>query len=294
MTDPNPWLRRRPLNIAHQGGSLVAPANTMYAFATASEHGADSLELDVHATADGHLVVLHDATVDHTTDGAGAVDHYTLEQVQRLDAAYWFVAGQGVVHGLDDGDYPLRGIATRTRPAPPGFTPADFTVPTLADVFAAFPGVHVNVDIKNTAPHTAPYEATLARLIDRYERHADVIVASFHDSALSAFKQHTADVSTAVGPAEVARFWSAAQDGGPGIALPHHRALQVPVTFEGLAVVDEHFVTVAHDQGLAVHVWTVNDEPTMSWLLDIGADGVVTDVPHTLSEVLGRRPRPKG
>lgn len=260
----------------------------MCAFATALDNGADSLELDVHATADGHLVVLHDTTVDRTTDGSGPVDQFTLDQIQRLDAAWWFVPDEGVVTGRDDRDYALRGVAAGLRPPPAGFTAHDFTIPTLADVFSAFPGVHVNIDIKNTAPQTVSYEAALARLIERHDRFSDVIVGSFHDSALNRFKELLPHVSTAAGPAEAARFWSAAQVGGAGLALPQHHALQVPRQYRGLDVVDEQFVAAAHANDLAVHVWTINDDETMSWLLGIGVDGVVTDRPQILAGVLRR------
>src|SRR5687767_9195309 len=87
----NPWLERRVLNIAHQGGEIEAPSNTLFALKTAKEKGADVLEIDVHATADRELVVLHDDTVDRTTNGTGRVDGMTLEQIKQLDAAHWFV-----------------------------------------------------------------------------------------------------------------------------------------------------------------------------------------------------------
>jgi len=91
----NPWTERRVLNIAHQGGEVEAPSNTMYAFKTALAKGSDVLELDVHATADGELVVLHDATVNRTTNGSGRVDTMTLAQIKLLDAAHWFVPDVG-------------------------------------------------------------------------------------------------------------------------------------------------------------------------------------------------------
>ena len=84
LAEPNPWLDRRVLNMAHQGGEIEAPSDTMFAFKTALDKGADVLEMDVHATADGEIVVLHDATVDRTTNGTGRVDQLTLEQIRQL------------------------------------------------------------------------------------------------------------------------------------------------------------------------------------------------------------------
>jgi glycerophosphoryl diester phosphodiesterase len=108
----NPWLERRVLNIAHQGGEIEAPSNTLFALKTAKEKGADVLELDVHMSADGEIVVIHDATVDRTTNGEGRVDSMTVEQLKDLDAAHWFVPDCGTCHGKDDAAYAYRGLAT--------------------------------------------------------------------------------------------------------------------------------------------------------------------------------------
>ena len=117
----NPWLDRGPLNIAHQGGEHEVPSDTLYGFKTALPKGVDVLELDVHLTADGHVVALHDTTVDRTTNGSGTVEQMTLEQIKALDAAYWFVPGVGTSHSGAAADYAFRGIATGERPPPDGF-----------------------------------------------------------------------------------------------------------------------------------------------------------------------------
>jgi glycerophosphoryl diester phosphodiesterase len=284
---PNPWLTRRPLNIAHQGGAREAPSNTLYAFATSVRTGALGLELDVHLTADGHVVVCHDPTVDRTTNGSGSIDSLTLEQVQRLDAAYWFVPGEGVVPGRPPEAYPLRGVATGDRPPPAGHDPWDFTIPTLADVLTDLPDVHVNIDIKRTAPETAAYEDAVADLVRRHGRSDDVIVGSFSDTALDRFKAIAPEVFTAAGPADTFAFWSALQDEEPAsTALADHVALQVPVQFQGLQVVTPAFVAAAHDQGIAVHVWTIDEPEEMARLLAMGVDGVVTDRPSVLAAIL--------
>jgi glycerophosphoryl diester phosphodiesterase len=285
----NPWLERRVLNMAHQGGEIEAPSNTLFAFKTAKEKGSDVLELDVHATADGELVVIHDATVDRTTNGSGRIDRMTLEQVKALDAAYWFVPDCGTCHGRPEADYAYRGFATGARPIPPelgAFEPNDFKVPTLREVLEAFPRDFINIEIKATAPETRPYEAELAALLREYGRSTDTIVASFHDQAVEAFKLHAPEVSTAPGTAETAAFWSSSQGSAPGAPLPHHHALQVPVEFEGLTILTPDFVKDAHANGLAVHVWTINDRPTMERLIEIGVDGIMSDRPTLLETVL--------
>src|SRR5690625_4709245 len=108
----NPWLDQRFLSIAHSGGDYESPENTMYAFTEAVGNGSDMLEMDVHVTVDDELVVIHDDTVDRTTDGTGAVADMTLDDVQALDAAYHFVPGRGTDPEAAPEDAALRGVRT--------------------------------------------------------------------------------------------------------------------------------------------------------------------------------------
>ena len=275
----NPWLDRRPLNYAHQGGAREAPSSTLHAMRQALSAGADGLELDLHVTADRHLVVCHDATVDRTTDGTGRIADLTLEQVQALDNAYWWMPDKVVDHDGQASDYPLRGRA----PADP-----DLRIPSLREVLEAFPDTFLNFDIKETAPAVEPYEGLLAELLREFGRTDDVIVASFLDEATDAFSAVAPEVSTSAGMAATATFYFAVQDGSPPPPTRHH-ALQVPSAFDDVTVVDQRFVDAAHEQGLAVHVWTVDEEAEMEALLDLGVDGIMTDRPSLLRGVLARR-----
>jgi glycerophosphoryl diester phosphodiesterase len=287
--DQNPWLERRILNIAHQGGETEAPSNTLYALKTAKEKGADVLEIDVHATADRELVVLHDTTVDRTTNGTGRVDAMTLEQIQQFDAAHWFVPGCGTCHGKDESAYALRGYATGERKLNgrmKDFARSDLTVPTLREVLETFPDELINIEIKRTAPQTAPYEKELAALLAQFGRTDDTIVVSFLDHAIEAFKLHAPEVDTATATAETAAFWASAQGPLPGAPNPRYQALQVPVQLNGITVVTPEFVAKAHANGLAVHVWTINDRAEMEALIEMGVDGIMTDRPTLLEEVL--------
>lgn len=288
----NPWLERRGLNMAHQGGEIEAPSNTLFALKTARAKGADVLEIDVHATADRELVVLHDETVDRTTNGSGRVDAMTVEQLQSLDAAQWFVPGCGTCHGQAEAAYAYRGLATGARPMPRRlreYTADDFRIPTLRDVLEEFPEALINIEIKASAPQTAPYEQELAALLAEFGRTDDAIVVSFTDTATELFKLHAPLVSTATGTAQTAAFWAGAQGPLPGAPNPRYQAVQVPLEQQGLPVVTPEFVARAHANGLAVHVWTINDRPTMEWLIDIGVDGVMTDRPTLLERVLHGR-----
>jgi len=272
----NLWLSRRVLNYAHQGGAREAPSSTLLAMRRALDAGAVALELDLHATADRELVVCHDATVDRTTDGAGCIAEMSLDAVQSLDNAHWWVPGSVVDHQADPADYPLRGRA----PADP-----ELRIPTLREVLEAFPTAYLNVDIKQTAPSVEPYERLVADLFREHGREEDVIVASFFDAATDAFSALAPEVSTAAGLGAMAGFYFAVRDGSEPPPMRHH-ALQVPPTHEGTTVVDAAFVGAAHGAGLAVHVWTIDEADEMERLIELGVDGIMTDRPSVLADVL--------
>ncbi len=279
----NPWLARRVLGYAHQGGAWEAPSSTLYAIRSALRAGATGIELDVHATADGELVVCHDETVDRTTDGTGAIASMTLAELRTLDNAYWFVPGADATRGRDPAEYAFRGRAPED---------ADFRIATLREVLEQFPGVVLNLDVKQTAPEVHPYEETLACLLAEYGRRDDVIVASFLDRALARFAAAAPEVPRSAGTPATVEFWRAVQAGEPPppvAAPPVSRpvAFQVPETYGEWTVVDERFVDAAHAAGLALHVWTVNDEARMRRLVELGVDGIITDLPTMLTRVLG-------
>jgi glycerophosphoryl diester phosphodiesterase len=275
----NPWLDRRVIAYAHQGGAWEAPSSTLLAIRGALDAGATGIELDVHATTDGALVVCHDPSVDRTTDGSGRICDLSLAEVQALDNAYWFVPGADVTPGLEAEMYPYRGRA----PDDP-----DLRIATLAEVLALLddhPGVVLNLDIKQTAPAVRPYEEQLARTLADHGWGDRVIVASFLDLATESFSLYAPEIATSAGAVAVAEFWQALNEGSLPPELPH-AALQVPAVHEGIVVVDEKFVDAAHLSGLAVHVWTIDDRAEMEKLVALGVDGIITDLPTTLVEVL--------
>ncbi|HEX2026584.1 MAG TPA: glycerophosphodiester phosphodiesterase [Nitriliruptorales bacterium] len=257
MSADNPWLGRRVLNYAHRGGAKEAPENTLAAFEHSVRVGAHGLELEVRASADRELVVFHDDRVDRVTAATGRVDRLTADELCRLA-----VLGPAVGVG------------------------GSVAVPTLRAVLERFPATFVNIDIKATVPRTAPYERLLAEILRAFGRTDDVIVASFHQAALDAFRSVAPHVTTSASPQEVAALWSDAW--GPP-ATGRVVAVQVPTTFQDLEVVTGPFVERAHRHGLAVHVWTIDDEAEMGRLLDLGVDGIVTDRPTLLARVLRER-----
>lgn len=279
----NPWLERRVLDYAHQGGAKEAPSSTLFAMRQAVAAGAEAIELDVHMTADRVLVVCHDATVDRTTEGSGAIAAMTLDQLQELDNAYWWVDGEVVDHEAPEERYIHRGKAREDT---------EFRIPTVVEVLEAFPGTFLNFDIKQTAPAVAAYEAELARTLMEHGRIDDVIVASFNDASTEEFARHAPQIATSYGTLGTADFYRAVK-AGERPAESQHVALQVPRTFGDTVLVDEHFVAAAHGAGVAVHVWTIDDAEEMALLVDLGVDGIMTDRPRVLERVLTSKSAPR-
>jgi glycerophosphoryl diester phosphodiesterase len=271
------WVDRRILAYAHRGGALEAPASTLYAMERAIALGATGIELDVHASVDGVPVISHDPTVDASSNGSGAIAKMTLASLRALDHAYDFVEGRGDAGDTSDA-FVFRGRA-----------PADrrFGVATLDEALEATRGAFVNLDLKDGAPSVPGYEAAVAASIARHRRESEVIVTSFDDARTETFAAIAPGIATSPGLSGLARFTQAVRSGGPVGKLPsHHVALQVPDRFGGSTLVDEAFVEAAHDLGLAVHVWTINDVETMQRLVELGVDGIMSDTPTVLVDAL--------
>jgi glycerophosphoryl diester phosphodiesterase len=306
----NVWLtERRVVNMAHGGGLDEAPEGTLYAYETAAERGADALEMDLHITLDGHVVAIHDSTVDRTTNGTGCVVAHTLDELKALDAAYNFVPGEGPRSGRPAEDYTMRGIATGAVAPPTGFTANDFTIATLEEIFQAVPDALMVMELKPTEvyqTHDCPafvaslppdqrpdLAAGVASLIDQYGMADKVMVASFIDDLMHQFQALAPDVATSFPVGESLAVYAAFLAGDP---LPNpngHEAFQVPRAY-GSIVITRQIVEYAQANDVAVHFWTINDPEEMIELLDWGVDGLITDVPEVLDEVLAARgdPRP--
>jgi glycerophosphoryl diester phosphodiesterase len=273
------WTARRVIAYAHQGGAFEGPSSTLFAIGQALAHGATGVELDVHATKDRAIVVCHDESVDRTTNHQGEIASLTLAELADMDNAYWWIAGEAVSPGREDGAYVHRAKAPAERA---------FGVATLEEVARAFPGVLLNLDIKRTSPEVEPYEQLLYDELRRLERTESVIVASFSDDAIGAFRRVAPGVATSAATDETAAFYFSIHAHGE-VVVPPAVALQVPATYGDVTVVDERFVTEAHRHDVAVHVWTINDVLEMDRLLDLGVDGIVSDTPTLLAERLRER-----
>jgi glycerophosphoryl diester phosphodiesterase len=253
----------RPLFFAHRGGSLLAPENTLAAFERGLSFGADALELDVHLTRDGEMVVFHDSNLDRTTDGSGPIAARTLEELRRLDAGYHFTPDNGQT-------YPFRGQGV--------------AIPTLAEVFTRFPTTRINIEIKDSTPTR---EQRLWELIQEHQTFDRVLVGGFADASLRRFRALSGNrVATSAGAREVRNFLAAALSHTTWLLRPAYDALQVPDTYGRIRVVSRTSVEAAHRLGLEVHVWTIDDRATMEQLLHLGVDGLMSDRPDILAEVL--------
>ena len=296
----NPWLERRVLNIAHQGGEDEFPSNTLYAFKRATKAGADMLELDVGVTRDGKVVVSHDTTLDRTTNGRGTIASRTLRQIRRLDGAYWFAKGEDAyAHDRKRSAYRLRGIATGKRKPPKGYTRADFRVPTLAQVMKAFPDTPINIEIKGRTPDEADAEyvanaETLAAQL-RGTRRRDLIVVSFRQQAVDRFHALAPEIPVAPGVDGSAAFLLGGGSPGDGVV-----AFQLPITYDlggsVLNVTTAENVAKAHAAGYAWHTWLSDDgEDAATWtqLIDWCVDGVMTARPKAFERVLRGHPAPE-
>lgn len=259
------YLTTRPLVMAHQGGADLAPSNTMAAFRNAAQMGVDVLELDVHTTKDGVVVVIHDATVDRTTNGAGSVHDLTLSELQKLDAGYQFSPDNGQT-------FPFRGQGV--------------TIPTLQEVLSAFPALRINIEIKQANP---PMEQAVAELIQQASAQNRVLVVASNQDVIERFRALMPDVATGASESEVRGFFYAQTLRVSAFYRPTADALQVPENFGNIQVLSPHFVQAAHAREVAVHAWTINDPEAMRRLLAMGVDGIITDRPDLALEVLGRK-----
>jgi glycerophosphoryl diester phosphodiesterase len=240
------YLDEPPLAFAHRGGAATGDENTAAAFGRAVELGYRYLETDVHATADGVSVVFHDRTLARMT---GRPDR--VADVRWADLATVRVAGVAAV-------------------------------PRLDEMLDAWPAARFNIDVKDNRAVQPTVDA-----VRRTGALPRVLLASFSDARLAVLRAaFDGTVASSLGTRDVARLWWASRAGRRRVAVaPSVVAAQVPVRYRGIRVVDRRFVRYAHELGLQVHVWTVDEPAAMRELLDLGVDGIMTDHLETLRDV---------
>lgn len=252
------------LVIAHRGGRSLGPEGTLYTFQKAVDLGVDVIETDIRSTKDGKLVIIHDSTVNRTTNGNGPVNSFSLKTLKQLDAGFRWSPDNGST-------YPMRGRG--------------LTIPTLAEAFAALPKTRMNIEIKESDPEVID---RLCDLIRDYQKTDHVMVASFDVSRLKQFRSQCPQVATSMGAREAVVFFGLQWAHLDNIYSPSAQALQVPDTYRNTQVVTQRFLKAAHARNMKVHVWTVNEPQHMQRLLKLGVDGIMTDYPERLLRLLGR------
>ncbi|HZB21896.1 MAG TPA: glycerophosphodiester phosphodiesterase [Blastococcus sp.] len=239
-----------PLAMAHRGGAIEHLENTMPAFQACVDLGYRYLETDVRVTADGVLVVFHDPTLERVTDRTG-----------RVEALSWTEVSEARIGGREP-------------------------ILRLEDLLGAWPDVRFNLDIK-----AAGVLAPLVRTVRRMKVADRICVGSFSDARIAAARRlFGPSLCTSLGPRGVAALrLSSYSPKAAGLVRIQAGCAQVPLQLGGRALVDERFIAAAHARGLQVHVWTVDGEAEASRMLDLGVDGVMTDRPAMLRELLEKR-----
>ncbi len=258
------WSGPGPRVIAHRGGRGLWPENTLHAFRNAAAFGVDVLEMDLRQTADGQIVVLHDETVDRTTDGQGHVAALTVAELQRLDAGYRWTADAGR-------SFPFRGQG--------------IVVPTLREVFAALPQARMNVEIKGRGVAMA---APLCALIREHAMEPRVAVVAVDQEPLDAFRRACPQVATGATRNEVARFTLLSAAFLGRWFTPQAQMLQVPERLGPLPLLTQRFLRDARRLNVKVEVWTIDAPEDMRRLLALPVDGIMTDFPDRLLPLLRR------
>ena len=263
MTDRPYFGLEAPIRFAHRGSRLLWPENTWYAFdAAVQDFGYRYIETDIRITRDGVVVVFHDETLERTTNGTGKVSDWDWEDLRHLDAAYQFSS--------DGEQFPFRGTG--------------ITISRLDETFERYPDVCFNIDLKQPGS-----EWPVAEVVAGAKRLDSVLIGSFSDRRISRFRRITKGrVATSAGPSEAMAMFAASRLGRT--SKRQADAYQLPRSVKG-ASVDRKLVNAVHAAGAQVHVWTIDEPIQMNELLDLGVDGIVSDRPDLLNEVIeGRTP----
>lgn len=249
---------------AHRGGALLRPENTILAFDHGLSLGADGLELDVHLSRDGVVVVHHDDMLDRTTGARGPLAERTADELARVDAGYWFTTGSD--------SYPFRGQS--------------IGIPRLSEVLTRYPGIPLIIELKVNRAELAQRvldEVRRAGAVDR------VAVGSFGWRVLHAARALEPRIPTGASQEEVRWALYRSWVRWP-LGRPRYRELQVPEQAGATRVVTPRFIEHAHRAGLLVKVWTVDDPADMRRLLAWGVDALISDRPDLASAIVNAAP----
>lgn len=260
-TETNLFLSERVLNIAHRGGRALRPEHTIIAYEHALEVGADVLEIDVQSTSDGVLVVMHDSDVDRTTDGQGPVQSYTYAELQQLDAGYWYTEDDGETYR-----YRAQGLQ----------------VPSFEWVLARFSNSYFVVEDKQTDPSIVDAMLALVAAAGLTER---VVFGSFEDAVNQEIRLADPDVFTNLSLGEVTTFFFLNEESEADY-IPPGMFHQIPLSQGDIPILTPEYIARANRFDMKIHVWTINDAQEMRDVIELGVDGIITDDPNLLEQVL--------
>ena len=253
--------RNRPLVIGHRGAAGLCPENTLASIHRAAEVGADAVELDIRASAEGEPVMIHDATLERTTDGSGPVSERSLTELGQLDAGWHWHADDG-----ESGRWRGQGLR----------------IPTLETILRESP-LPMVLEIKQENPALAE---RVGNMIIDCDRQHDALVVSFSHIVMRDYRQRFPQLVTGSSVRELVWFQIFARLGLARLFPPPGQVLQSRWHWRGLDQVNSTMLRRAHALGLPMHVWTINETAQMRELWRRGVDGIITDYPQRLAQIL--------
>ncbi len=261
----NPFRTGRTLVIPHGGGDGLFPEDTLLAFERTIAMGADVVDVDLRLSKDDVVIVFHDATVDRITGTAGSVRAMNYKQLAALDAGWSFTPTTAA-----NASHPYRG--------------KNVTIPTFESILDTFPTTLLSVDLKD---ESLDIVKPVCDLLRGHRRFNDVFVGSNSDEQILEFRRQCPDVRTSAIMGDVYAARDARANNDPNF-VPAVTVDQPPFRSNGRQLVDASSLEWAHQHGIAVLTWVVNDVADMKLLVDLGVDGIYTSYPDRLLEILGR------
>ncbi len=257
------YFNKPAMILAHRGMPEELPENTMPSFKKAYDLGVDVIETDVHFTRDKRFVIIHDPELDRTTNGSGKVIENTIDELKKLDAGYYASYDKGKT-------FPFRGKG--------------ITLPSLEEILIEFPDMRINIDLKDNLPHQV---SRYYEIIIKCKASERVLTASSHNANLQILRKIAPEMATSFSTIEIVKFiffsiirQKKLMSGFKGDAI------QLPAYLWRTGLVTESFIKQAHDMGYEINIWTVDRKEEMKKLMKIGVDGIFTNYPELLKEVL--------
>lgn len=253
-----------PMIIAHGGAKALFPENTMLAFDGSVNIGIDALEMDICLTKDEILVTHHDKTIDRMSDGEGALNDYNFEELLQ------FNFGDGFENL--DGEFPYKNTKVE--------------IAKVEDVIAKYASYPLIIEIKDDAELGEKAADLLIKMIDDYGIKSTSIIASFHDEIIDYIIEKEKGYLVSTAETEARRMVITTKSGMTLFYKPDAMALQLPMESAGLNLTRKRIIKQAHKRNMAIHYWTINNKEDMKLLIENGADGLITDRPDLMNELI--------